>query len=349
MPEIDLPSHVAGPARLVTARSYMIDRLVPDCEIVALPEKEVAGGRISFRRGPVTLPAIPPKGRLARARSRLKPPPMRHAPGGVLFDLRHHDPQNWAHFLNNHLPIVLRLCAETGVGWSEALLVTPEATPGYLHGGAALFGLELLATDGAVKGEGVVFEVTPWTAVRSARAGWVRVPAVAAAVDAATGKGPPLPLRPFLARRDTRVIANMAKVEACLAPHGYTTVYAEDLSPADQMRLFREAEAMVAVHGAALAPLLYVPPDGRLRQLVEILPVGHMTDVYRVMAEQVGVGWTGVRGRIKPEYVEASYRIGMPFKRFSLDSFEVDVVALARALDFASAASVDPRAGAARA
>jgi capsular polysaccharide biosynthesis protein len=139
----------------------------------------------------------------------------------------------------------------------------------------------------------------------------------------------------------------MAEVEACLAPHDYTTIHAEDLSPADQMRLFREAEAMVAVHGAALAPLLYVPPGGRLRQLVEILPVGHMTDVYRVMAEQVGVGWTGVRGRIKPKHVEPAYRIGTPFKRFSLDSFEVDIVALERALDFAAAASVDSRAGAA--
>lgn len=33
-----------APARMVTARSYLIDRYVPDCEIIALPEKEVAGG-----------------------------------------------------------------------------------------------------------------------------------------------------------------------------------------------------------------------------------------------------------------------------------------------------------------
>ena len=260
----------------------------------------------------------------------------------MLFDLRHHDPQNWAHFLNNHLPIVFRLCAETGIGRDEALLVTPEATPGYLHGAAALFGLELMPTDGPVEGEGIAFEMTPWTAIRTVRAEWVRaVAATEPGVGSATGQGAPLPRRPFLARRDTRVIANMAEVEAVLSPRGYATVYPEDLSPADQLRLFREAEAMVAVHGAGLAPLLYVPPGGRLRQLVEILPVGHMTDVYRVMAGQVGVGWTGVRGRIKPAYVEAAYRLGERFDAFSLDAFEVDPVALERALDYADKGSGD--------
>lgn len=92
---------------------------------------------------------------------------------------------------------------------------------------------------------------------------------------------------------------------------------------------------MVAVHGAGMAPLLYVPPNGQLRQLVEILPIGHMTDVYRVIAQQVGIAWIGVRGRIKPGYVEAAYRLNERFNAFSLDSFEVDVVALQQALELA--------------
>lgn len=341
MIDIVLPPYSAGPARLFTARSYMIDRFVPDCEIIALPAKQVAGGQLSFRDGPVSLPAVPPKGRAARLRGRLAPPESRRIDGRVLFDLRHHDPQNWAHFLNNHLAIIFRLCAETGVNWDDVLLVTPQATPGFLRDAAAIFGFEVLATDGAVTGDGVHYEMSPWTAVRAVRADWVHTSEVMAAVASATRSGSPLPRRPFLARRDTRVISNMAEVEACLKPRGYETIYAEDLSAADQFRLFREAETMVAVHGAALAPLLYVPRDGILRQLVEILPVGHMTDVYRVMAEQVGVFWTGVRGRIKPGYVDAAYRLGARFDMFSLDSFEVDVAALELALDFADAARRD--------
>lgn len=343
MSEIVLPPWRAEPAWLWTARSYMIDRFVPDCEIVALPAKEVAGGVLRFRRSKAALPPLRPKGRLAQARARLRPSGPHRVADRVLFDLRHHDPQNWAHFLNNHLPIVFRLCEETGVSWNEALLVTPEAMPSYLRGAATFFGFELLPTDGAVEGEAVTFEMTPWTAIRAVRAEWVRAPAVARAVASRVGEGEggALPRRPFLARRDTRVIVNMDAVEGLLAPRGYVTIYAEDLSPADQMRLFREAEAMVAVHGAGLAPLLYVPPEGRLRQLVEILPVGHMTDVYRVMAGQVGIGWVGVRGRLKPAYIEPAYRLGRRFDAFSLDGFEVDVVALERALDFADAARGD--------
>ena len=335
MAEIFLPPYLTGPARLITPQSYMIDRFVPDCEIIALPAKEVAGGVLRYNKTQLTFPAISPKGRLAQARARLRQLPPQRIKGRVLIDLRHHDPGNWAHFLNNHLPIVFQLCAATGIAWSEVLLVTPSATPAYIRAAAELFGLDLLETDGAVEGEGLAFEMTPWTAIRTVRAQWASAPGVADALTRAIQTdAPPLPRRPFLARRDTRTIANMGEVEACLSDRGYETVYAEDYSAADQFRLFREAESMVAVHGAGLAPLLCVPPNGHLRQLIEILPIGHMTDVYRVMAEQVGVSWIGVRGRIKPTYVEAAYRLTDRFDAFSLDSFEVDVVALTRALDF---------------
>lgn len=335
--EIHLSAYHVSPARLTTARSYMIDRFVPACEIIALPEKQVAGGNLSYHQTHLTLPATVPSGRGARMRARFTPSATRQIEDRLLIDLRHHDPGNWAHFLNNHLPIVFRLCETIRADWSRVLLVTPQATPDYVRAAARLFGFDLLSTDDAITGEGLSFTVTPWTAVRTERANWARLPAVTEALARATHvTEPALPRRPFLARRNTRAISNMSEVEAYLTARGYETIYPEDLSAVDQFRLFREADAMVAVHGAGLAPLLYVPPNGRLQQLVEILPVGHMTDVYRVMAQQVGVFWTGVRGRIKSGYVDAAYRLDAPFNTFSLDSFEVDVVALEHALDFAS-------------
>jgi hypothetical protein len=57
-----------------------------------------------------------------------------------------------------------------------------------------------------------------------------------------------------------------------------------------------------------------------------------MTDVYRVMSAQIGSSWIGVRGRIKPEYVEPAYKLKTSFSRYSLDSFEVDPTALSQAL-----------------
>lgn len=314
-----------GPGTLVTARSYLIDRMVPDCEIVALPAKEVAGGTLSSTLGP---------GRCAgRARRRRWPLGAAPAPvraEGVAFDMRHHDPSNWAHVLTNHLPLLFRLAADWDLAPAELTPILPGDAPEHARAALRLFGLEPLATDGAVEGTVLDYRMDPWTGLRPARADWVRETAPAPQ----PGTSAPLPERVFLARRDTRAVANMAEVEALLGPLGFVTTYPEDLPAADQVRLFRDAREIVAVHGAGLAPLLYRPAGSRLERLVEILPCGHMTDVYRVMAQQVGCAWIGVRGRLKPGYVDPAYDLGAGFTRFSLDAFEVDPEALRRAYEW---------------
>ncbi len=141
-----------------------------------------------------------------------------------------------------------------------------------------------------------------------------------------------MPDKVYLARRDTRQVANEDELMALLTPRGFTRVFPEDLPAADQMRLLIGAKAIVAVHGAGMAPLLYrggCPPA----PIVEILPCGHMTDVFRTVAEQMGCPWIGVRGRIKPQYVAPAYALTAPFTQFSLDAFEVDPVSVEIALD----------------
>ena len=335
--EIEIASYKTGPARLVTASSYLIDRFTPDCEIVALPAKKVAGGRLRFARETFRSEAPVPRGRIKRCLPCLRTSRQgtRSIKGRVFFDFRLRDPENWSHFINNHLPLFFAMSEALGLDWADAVLVLPADMPGYLRAAADLFGIEVMATDDVVEGEGIRFSSEPWTAVRAIRADWARLPRAAAAIDRvvreAAQHGPPLPARAFISRRTTRGIRNSPEVEAWLSDRGFETVYPEDLSAADQMRLFRQADEIVAIHGAALAPLLYRPPEGRLKRLVEILPVGHMTDVYRVMAEQVGCGWIGVRGRIEPAHVAPAYRFDRAFRSFSLDDFEVDIASLARA------------------
>jgi len=145
-----------------------------------------------------------------------------------------------------------------------------------------------------------------------------------------------IPRRVFLSRQDSRKVSNISEIEALLARYGFVTIFPENISPGDQFRLFREAETIVAIHGAGMALLLYRPEAARLRQIVEIMPCGHMTDFYREMAQQVGCGWIGVRGRIKPGYLPAAYLgPGHSFTRYSLDDFEVDPHALALAFEIA--------------
>lgn len=327
-----IPPYVTPPATLVTARSYLMDRYVPDCEIIALPQKEVDGGQLSYGRGPLPVPPDP-RGRLARLRGAR---PRRTVPDPNVIDLRRNFPQNWAHFLNNHLPLLFHLADRMGLAPDRLLLLLPAQTPSYIRAAAEFFGLRRLETDDILQGEGVVYDVQPWNANRPARAAWVRksgfVQDRLARLDATGGDSP---ARVFLSRRGTRTIENAAEVTQWLAARGFVTLYPEELDVARQFALFRKAEVIVAASGVGLAPLLYAQPGGALRQLVELTPVGLMTDVYRVMAGQVGCDWIGVRGRIKPEYIRKAYDFHAPMVAFSYDSFFVDIDALELAFDLA--------------
>ncbi len=333
MPDLSIPSDVIPSGRIITARSYLIDRFQPDVEQIVLPEKPRVGGKLHWDSGTVTAPARPVGRRQRLLGGR---PGQQVAPADRwIVDLRSKSPENWAHFLNNHLPLVFGLADLAGRDLAEALLLLPKAVPGYIKGAAALFGLEVLGTDDAVTGPGVAYEVQPWTALRPIRHAWVNLPAPQAALAALDAEAPaqPLPRKVFLSRQDTRKVSNAPEIEALLEAQGYKTVFPETLSAADQMRLVRGADEVVAVHSAGLAPLLYCQPGRGPRRLIELLPCGHMTDVYRAIAAQVGSAWIGVRGRIKPEYVQPAYRLDNPFTAYSLDDFEVDPVALEQALE----------------
>lgn len=329
MQEFVIPSTSFTSGTLVAAESYLIDRIKPDVEIISLPEGTVPGGKIKWQIGPLV--AKPPK---PSRMPRRKPVDVSAPTDLWVVDLRLQSPTNWAHFLNNHLPLLFSLADQAGLEMSKALALLPKATPGYIQKAADLFGLKVLLTDALVTGHGLEFTVDPWIAIRAGRADWVRLPVFQAVLD--TLKALPeagLPKNAFLSRKDTRKLANEAEIEALLNARGFQKLYVETLSPLDQIRLFLQADEIAAIHGAALAPLLFCAPGAGPRRLIEILPCGHMTDVYRVICDLVGTDWIGVRGRLKPEYVRPAYNIGTPFLSHSLDTFEADPVSLTRAFD----------------
>lgn len=325
------------PAWLISAASFLVDRVIPECERIHLPAREVHGGVLSYGRGPLPAP-LPTDGRIATLRAWRRAPGTIEAPHSDVFDLRRNTPTNWAHFLNNHLPIFFTICTRLAIDPRRALLVLPEQTPAYILGVAELLGLETLATDAQITGEGVIYDATPWTGIRPLRHIWVDTPLVKETLIRLDRAQISPPRRIFLSRRETRAPVNEAEVMEWLRPQGFVKIYPEDLTPAQQIQLFRQTEIMVAVHGAGLAPLLYAQPGGRLRHLVEILHAGHMTDVYRVMAHQLDVQWIGVRGRLKPQYIKDAYDAGGPYKAHSLDNFEIDLTALELAFEMAEIA-----------
>ena len=340
-----LDTWVGAAARLIAAQSYMIDRFDPGCEVIALPPRATGGGEVGLSLGPLSAEGPVRPGLLRKVQRRLYPLADVALPG-LFLDLRAHAPGNWAHFLNNHLPFVVFVCRQLNLQPQDVTLILPETTPSYIRRVATLFGLTCQHTGARVTGTGVTFRLTGgpgqpsgWPVLRAARAGWARDPWLRDPLEAALAEPAKtaLPARVFLVRRKTRALLNQAEIETVLHPLGFHTLYPEDLSVTDQFRLFNQAETIVAVHGAGLAPMLYRTPASRLLRLVEIMPVGHMTDVYRLMAGQLGIDWIGLRGRIRPEHVGPAYDLTKAFKAFSLQNFTLDPQSLRLALQMIEA------------
>lgn len=323
--DVAIPPYDLAAGRLVTARSYLIDRITPACEIVHLPPRTLPGATLGLTLGPATVQRPKTRGALSRFK---RPRPARDIPKDrILIDLRGHTPQNWAHFLNNHLPLTFCLSDKAGIEPARLLAVLPADTPLYILGAAKVFGLDTLCSDATISGQVLQFDIAPWIAVRNLRHRWAQLPWPSGKL-AQNPRDTPLPQDIFLSRRGTRTLLNEDEVADFLSQRGFHLVYAEDHTAADQIRLITQARRIVAIHGAGLAPLLYRAPDGPKAHLIELMPCGHMTDVYRVMAQQVGVDWIGVRGRIKPEYIAPAYAFTDGFSAFSLDPFHIDVHSL---------------------
>ena len=311
--------------------------MTPRIEEIRVPGTTVGGGKLSYVLGEDESRLPAQRKRLRMLSSGRRAPARRLEEAGVIIDLRRHNPENWAHMLTNHIAYVFALADATGIDWKDLILLLPANTPDHIVAAAAMFGLRTHLTDDPIMGEAIAFKAAPWAGNRGVRGDWARMPRVVSALETSVFMSEPeksLPRRVFISRRDSRRLANEAEIITHLGARDITTLYAEDLAPKDQFRLLAQADLVVAIHGAALAPLLYRPPTAPPATVVELLPVGHVTLVWRVLAQQVGCRWIGVRGRIEPKHINGGlYDLKRPFLRFSLDDFIVDPASIDRALE----------------
>ena len=193
---------------------------------------------------------------------------------------------NYYHFLHDCLPrtAVLEQCPEAGPvdRW-----YVPRATR---------FQRELLELWGI--GED---QVVDSATVPHVRAEHLVVPGVASHHRAQPAVGGPAPAAAPAARRrcqrvpgrhlyltrgtarNNRMVLNEAEVLRLLEPLGFTSVDPGELSVADQIRTFAEADVIVAPHGAALANLVFCSPGATL---IEIFPAMSFVADYWKMASR---------------------------------------------------------------
>ena len=117
----------------------------------------------------------------------------------------------------------------------------------------------------------------------------------ARAVVDATATEAPLPTRFYVSRRGGKVrhALNESTLEKELAPRGIPTVVLEDLTMGDQIRLFAQADVIVAQHGAGLANLLHARPQTRLLEIFSGSPKS-MPLQYRGIAAAIGMSYSNL-------------------------------------------------------
>jgi len=118
--------------------------------------------------------------------------------------------------------------------------------------------------------------IPPWAA------GWLR-DRFRAAVPSKVAKARRLYISRQLAA--ARRVVNEDEVMSALAPLGFEKVFCEKLSLADQIRLFSQAETVVAPHGAGNTNMLFAAPGARL---VEFQEPGLVHVCYWSLCESLG-------------------------------------------------------------
>ncbi len=320
-----------GQSWIVGARTYLVDRFNPQVELIHMPACTYAGGLLTlFRDDEATIKRAPRPGRVNRMRAWLAPGRPVDFGRAPILDLRWEHYFNWSHQINRLLPLAGLLRERLVTPDERVTVILPAGMPPFMEQVYRHFGFDALRSDGPVGGCRLGWRIDDYNVVLSHVHHITREWS-----EDRDGRYFPvvegLPKKIFISRRKQRAIVNAAEVEALLASRGYETIYAEDYSPFDQFALLRQATDVVAIHGAAIAPILF-RERGRDFTLLEILPAGHMTNFYQMMCDQVGGRYCAVRGRIKARYIAGAYA-DEPFVEYSLDDFEVDPESLKVALE----------------
>lgn len=335
--EIDLPSYAIPNDWLFAPSTYLIDSWVPEVEKIQLSASATLAGRLTLK---ISESEKIIKNRELRGKPLIKR--LLNSSKGIIIedriiiDLRYKEPGNIAHALTNHLPLTLiadDYCNE--VTGKNLTVVLPLSIPRYIEKIFLEIGYETVKSDRHIFAKDCEYDISPWQAIRGIRHQIIKkYLSNSDFYKKIQNLSEGLPKKIFISRRGNRVLKNEKIVEDFLMNKGYLKVYAEDFDVLEQISMIVHASHIVAVHGAALGPLLLraMSPDNNLK-LIELFNPGHMTNVYRVICDQLDFEWVGVRGKLWPEIILQAYDEPKDPRKYSLSNFEICLKSLDAAMN----------------
>jgi len=325
---------------LFAPSTYLIDSWIPQIEEVYLPSISTKSGCLSFsfyEAREVQFDSVN-KGLLFKInsflrRSFLKPVYINEQ---VILDLRESSPGNLSHALMIHLPVAL--CAKDyliNLGHGCPLIIFPADLPEHIYKIYIEIGFEVLRTDNKVIGSVCDFNLSSLVCPRGMLADVIQGSLEGSGFsEKLNNRSKNLPNKIFISRKDTRCLINEDAVEKMLNSYGYQKIYMEDYDILDQLAMVSLSDDIVAIHGAALGPLVFRSMfNSNKLKVVELLSPGHMSNVYRVIVNQLNGQWVGVRGKLWPEIITQAYEFPKEIHKFAYVDFEVCLLSLEKALN----------------
>lgn len=340
---IEFASRTYSKSWLFGAKTNLVDSGRPHVEEIRLPEAVTTPGFVEFHTNSRSLASKFSLNFAAlrdyiRERLPLGSSSLAVPSGFVAVDFRFNSPQNWAHAFTNHLPLALLFrekLKEKDASLSP-LYVFPNPMPKKIIELFELSDLHVVKHRGPIVGDVFTVKIDKMTAIRGSRVEMCSRLLRGTALSKMDLGSQSLAKKIFISRRESRAIVNEREVEDFLYEQGYKKIYLEDYSLTEQIATLAFSTDIVAIHGAALGPLILRGIfNKKPYNLIEIFSPAHVTNVFRVIAFQTGGRWGGVRGGIVKRFVPRSNALTFDTRKLKYDtgSFYACLSALSMALD----------------
>ena len=337
---IETDTFIRAPLWMIGPRSYFSDRAVPQLEIVAVPARTMAAetlridGRVEQR---TTSSFLSRKEKIRKTLN--KPNPIDIDPARYYADLRQFGLGNWSHCLNQALPVAILLrdhCLK--INQLAPIYILSMDTPSKIRDIFDLLDLSHISTNACITSPLIDISVSNSSIIHQKSREFISsitnqvsrmvlsVPQVASA-------------KVFLNRKPPyRSLINNEEIKSLLNQEGYQEVFMEDLSAEEQIALIIRATDIVAIHGAALAPLMFRNADHGSFRFIEIGTPGHIVPFFRNMVEPLPCFYRMVRGLPNSSMLSDAYMdIEKPSMQFtekhSLKPFRLDPASLQFAIE----------------
>ena len=339
---IEEPGYVREPVWMIGPRSYFADRAVPFVEISATPARRFDGESLRIDGKNEVRSTQSFLGRREQILRRFRSRKIPNVEEGVYYvDLRIFGLGNWSHFLNMALPLSIFIKNYVSKLGGRTSVIINEKVMRPITELLDIFSMDYISTDYSVKAPLIDIKFSNGSlsgSVIHKRARDFLAP-VSGDFDLLDGR---IPLnkynKVFLNRKaPSRFLINNEEVKKFLTEIGYQELFMDEYGADEQIAIIRQASSIVAIHGAALAPLIFRELRHGPFNFIEIAPPGLVDPFFREMVASLSCKYRMVRGVPDASMVDDAYlNVESPSMIFSLKhssrQFKIDLLSLSFAL-----------------